>query len=284
MLRYDHSLVADSDVYSAPTKTGDMSGTTQAFVAFCAGLLIALVTTPVGVSGATFLVPVQLSVLNVPNPSVTPTNLLFNVVSVPGALIRYARAGQLFSALTAQLLRGTVPGVIVGAVLRVFVLSGSTAFKIVIASVLLPLGVWLCVGARRPPLHADSRGLSAGATMALALAVGIVGGIYGVGGGSILGPILVGRGLPVANVAPAALASTFAASVVGAMTYVGLAFVHSGDIAPKWELGLLSGCGGLVGGYLGAMLQPRLRDSFLRVLLGVTASALGALYALQVFL
>lgn len=37
---------------------------------------IAILTTPVGVSGAVFLVPVQISVLDTPSPAVTPTNLL----------------------------------------------------------------------------------------------------------------------------------------------------------------------------------------------------------------
>ena len=52
-------------------------------------------TEPVGVSGAVFLLPVQASVLGVPSPAVTPTNLLFNVVAGPGALLRYRRAGSL---------------------------------------------------------------------------------------------------------------------------------------------------------------------------------------------
>ncbi len=50
---------------------------------FTAGLPISTVTTPVGVSGAVFLLPVQVSVLGVPSPAVTPTNLLFNVVAGP---------------------------------------------------------------------------------------------------------------------------------------------------------------------------------------------------------
>ena len=62
---------------------------------FSAAFLIACLTTPVGVSGAVFLLPVQLNVLQVPNPSVTPTNLLYNVIAGPGALVRYRRAGQL---------------------------------------------------------------------------------------------------------------------------------------------------------------------------------------------
>ena len=58
---------------------------------FAAGLLISIVTAPVGVSGAVFLLPVELSVLHVPNHAVTPTNLLYNVVAGPGALLRYLR-------------------------------------------------------------------------------------------------------------------------------------------------------------------------------------------------
>jgi hypothetical protein len=43
----------------------------------------------VGVSGAVFVLPVQLDLLKVPSPAVTPTNLLFNVVATPGALLRF---------------------------------------------------------------------------------------------------------------------------------------------------------------------------------------------------
>ena len=42
---------------------------------FGAAGLIAMVTAPVGVSGAVFLLPVQLSVLGVPSPAVTPTTV-----------------------------------------------------------------------------------------------------------------------------------------------------------------------------------------------------------------
>ena len=74
-----------------------------------AGLVIAAVTSPVGVSGAVFLLPVQLSVLHVPSPSVTPTNLLCNVVAVPGALARYRRHGGLSGPLTRRLAAARCP-------------------------------------------------------------------------------------------------------------------------------------------------------------------------------
>jgi hypothetical protein len=73
-------------------------------IAFC----VAVVTTPVGVSGAVFLVPVQVSVLHTPSPAVTPTNLLYNLIAVPGALLRFHRADRLGGPLTRLLIIGTL--------------------------------------------------------------------------------------------------------------------------------------------------------------------------------
>jgi uncharacterized membrane protein YfcA len=246
-----------------------------------AGLLIAALTSPAGVSGAVFLLPVQVSILGVPSPAVTPTNLLFNVVSTPGALLRYGRRGSLASPLTRLLLLGTLPGVVIGAVVRVVALPGGQVFRLVVAGVLFPLGLWLCLitirrppGISRPEPSARSIGL-------LALVVGVVGGVYGIGGGSVLGPILVGRGLPVRVVAPAALAATFVTSAVGAGTYALLALTADGAVAPDWSVGLVCGLGGLVGGYVGAHLQPRLPERALRLLLGFLAMAVALLYVVQ---
>ncbi|MFC8238837.1 TSUP family transporter [Streptomyces sp. NPDC057284] len=246
------------------------------------GMLIAAVTSPVGVSGAVFLLPVQLSIFAVPNPAVTPTNLLYNVVAGPGALLRYRRDGALGGPLVRRLVLGTLPGVILGAVIRVFALPGPNVFRFLVAALMLPLGTWLIITTLRPKPPGTQHPQSAPRTVtALALAVGIVGGIYGIGGGSILGPILVGRGVPVSQVAPAALASTFATSLVGASTYALLSLNHSGSIAPDWILGLACGLGGLVGGYLGARLQSRMPETLLRLLLGTLAAGLGTVYAIN---
>ncbi|MFD7460717.1 MULTISPECIES: sulfite exporter TauE/SafE family protein [unclassified Streptomyces] len=246
------------------------------------GLLIAVLTAPVGVSGAVFLLPVQLSVFAVPSPAVTPTNLLYNVVAGPGALLRYRRDGALRGPLVRRLVMGTLPGVILGAVIRVFALPGPQVFRLLVAALMLPLGIWLITRTLRPAHAQSPRPEPVPRTVTgMALAVGVVGGIYGIGGGSILGPVLVGRGVPVAKVAPAALAATFATSVVGASTYALLSLAQTGSIAPDWSLGLSCGLGGLMGGYLGARLQPRLPETLLRLLLGTLATALGALYAID---
>jgi uncharacterized membrane protein YfcA len=83
---------------------------TDALIGAASAFLIAVLTTPVGVSGAVFLVPVQVSLLHTPSPSLTPTNLLYNVIATPGALLRYRGRGVLRAPLTTALLLGTLPG------------------------------------------------------------------------------------------------------------------------------------------------------------------------------
>ena len=248
---------------------------------FVAGFVIASITSPVGVSGAVFLLPVQLSVFGVPNPQVTPTNLLYNVLSGPGALLRYARGGQLGGPLARNLVLGSAPGVIVGAVLRVYVADDPNVFKFLAATVLAPTGLFILLSTRRTDMRLETTPPSPRTTTLVAFVVGIVGGIYGIGGGSILGPILVGAGMAVSVVAPAALASTFVTSIVGVATFAVLQVHTSGSIAPDWSLGIACGLGGLCGGYLGASLQPRMPERLLRTILGLLAISLAVLYAVQ---
>ena len=112
----------------------------------------------------------------------------------------------------------------------------------------------------------------------LAAGVGCVGGIYGIGGGSILAPILIAAGRRPADVAPAALASTFVTSVAGVVTFTILAASQSGAVAPDWPTGVALGIGGLAGAYFGARMQARLPDAAIRRIIGILVVAIGARY------
>ncbi len=248
----------------------------DALLAAAIAFAVATLTAPVGVSGAVFLVPVQISVFDTPSPAVTPTNLLYNLIAIPGALLRYRRSGHLAGPLARLLVIGTLPGVVLGAVARVELLSGPDAFLLVVAAVLIPLGAWLLLATPRRRARATiprPRTLSA-----LAFGVGVVGGIYGIGGGSILAPVLLGLGFAAAEIAPAALVATFLTSIAGVATYGLLGIGGDGSIAPDWLLGIALGVGGLGGSYLGAALQPRLPEAGLRRLAGLLAVAIGARY------
>jgi uncharacterized protein len=245
-------------------------------VALAAAFVISAVSAPGGVSGAVLLLPFQVSVLGTPSPSVTPTNLLYNVVATPGALYRYWRQGQTGGSLAAILIAGTLPGVVAGSFIRVKLLPGPRLFDLVVGAVLLPLGCWLTLS---HPTR-DSAGdrhlrLAWPVLMMLAMVVGCVGGIYGIGGGSIIAPILIGAGRPAAEVAPAALASTLVTSVAGVVTFTILSAQTHGSVAPNWPTGIALGVGGLIGSYLGARLQSRLPELLIRRLLGVLEVAIG---------
>ncbi len=285
------------------------AGWTEA-VALVAAFGVALLATPAGISGAVLLLPFQVSVLGTPSPAVTPTNLLYNVVATPGALYRYWRQGQAGGALAWLLIAGTLPGVVAGSVIRVELLPSPRVFDLVVAAVLLPLGSWLAltrapgvaVPAARPagggpagggpdgggpdgggpdgggPAAHAGRPLPRPVLIAVAAVVGCVGGIYGIGGGSILAPVLIGTGRRPSEVAPAALASTFVTSVAGVVTFTVLSLHHSGPVAPDWPTGIALGAGGLAGAYAGARIQSRLPDALIRRLVGILVVAIACRY------
>src|SRR3954447_17539072 len=172
----------------------------QLLGAFGAGLVVSLVTTPAGVSGAVLLLPIQVSLLGVPNPAVTPTNLIFNLFATPSGVLRYRRLrrGVPRSPLATHLLVGTVPGVIIGAVVRVEWLSDPRAFYVVAGVVLGALGLLLLTR----PAPPRSQRLQVVFVSPIALIVGVIGGIYGIGGGSFLAPILLIGGYSMFEVAP----------------------------------------------------------------------------------
>ena len=208
----------------------------------------------------------------------TPTNLVFNVAATPGGLLRFLHERRTLSLLPV-LVAGTLPGVVAGAVIRVELLSGATAFLVVAAGVLLPLGVWLLLGSQRlrrePPVMT---GRVQGLIWLVAVVVGCAGGIYGVGGGSLLAPILIGAGFSAYEVAPATLATTFVTSIAGIAAYEVLQASHGGAIAPDWVLGAWLGAGGFAGSYFGARLQRRMPESSIRRLLGLIACLVALRY------
>ena len=252
-----------------------LAGAWVEIVALVAAFAIAVITTPAGVSGAVLLLPFQVSVLGTPSPSVTPTNLLYNVVACPGAMWRYWRQGQTGGRLSWLLLAGTLPGVIAGSVIRVYVLPGPVVFDFVVAAVLIPLGAWLAL-TEVAPAHTTRQARLPSVVIGLIAAVaGCVGGIYGIGGGSILAPILVADGQPPSQVAPAALSSTFLTSLAGVVTFSILSAHQHGSVAPNWPTGIALGIGGLAGGYVGARLHARMPEKIIRRLLALVVVAIG---------
>jgi uncharacterized protein len=244
-----------------------------------------------GVSGAFLLLPFQVSILGFTSPAVSSTNHLFNIVAIPSGIYRFIKEGRMLWPLTWLVVIGTLPGVLTGVLIRITYLPSPRAFKLFVGLVLLYIGIKLCLDilkqndstqklpsekqAAVPEFTISDTRLSMhslqytfnGATytvntfsvICLSLIVGLIGGIYGIGGGAIIAPFFVTiYGLPVHTVAGASLMGTFFTSAIGVAFFQFLAtspLAEAQQIAPDYKLGLLFGAGGIVGIYLGARAQ-----------------------------
>ena len=103
--------------------------------------VVSFFTSMGGVSGAFLLLPFQVSVLGFTSPAVSPTNLIFNIVAIPSGVYRYIREGRMAWPLTWVIIVGTLPGVLIGAIIRIKYLPSPRAFKLFVGCVLLYIGV-----------------------------------------------------------------------------------------------------------------------------------------------
>jgi len=118
----------------------------------------------------------------------------------------------------------------------------------------------------------------------LALVVGVIGGVYGIGGGAIIAPFCVAVfHLPVYTVAGAALLGTFLTSIAGVFFYSVIPARAGLATSPDWLLGFLFGAGGFIGMYFGARAQKFVPQKFIKLMLGLVISFLALRYITQYF-
>ena len=247
---------------------------TWVFVPPLTAFIVSFFTSIGGISGAFVLLPFQMSVLNYTAPSVSGTNQLFNVVAIPSGVWRYVREKRMVWSLTWAVIIGTLPGVLIGAWVRIEYLPNPKSFKFFAGLVLCYIGVRLLndfvkskkeqtiVQNKNPSIQntefivtdtlfslrrvefrfgGQQFSFSVPGVFLLCFIVGIVGGIYGIGGGAIIAPFFITFfHLPVHAIAGAALMGTFVTSVAGVFIYQLLSFFYPNiSVAPDWSLGVL---------------------------------------------
>jgi len=279
---------------------------TWIFVPPLVAFSISFFTSMGGVSGAFLLLPFQVSVLGYHAPSVSATNHLYNVLAIPGGVLAYVREKRMLWPLALCVVMGTVPGVFAGAWIRILYLPDPRKFKFFAGLVLLYVGGRLLQSVARRARAQPASGQEAktvtsvrfspirasfvfegrtycfnpAAVLAISLVVGVVGGIYGIGGGAIMAPIFVTVfGLPVHAVAGAALMGTFTTSTVAIIFYHILAGLRPDlSVAPDWSLGALFALGGIAGIFLGARFQKRFPARTIRALLSACVLTVAVKY------
>lgn len=283
---------------------------TYIFIPPAVAFVISFFTSMAGISGAFLLLPFQVSVLGFVSPSVSSTNFLYNVVGTPGGVLSYAREKRLVWPLAASIIAGTLPGVLIGYYIRVKWLPDPRAFKFFVGMVLIFVGYRLVKDLvhLRPSLvttadrsfqtcitdisireiRFDFRGrcirFSVPAVLLPALGVGIVSGIYGIGGGAIIAPFLVTViHIPVYAVAGAVLLANLMTSLAGVVFYSAIPLHQGVSAPPDWLLGILFGAGGLLGMYFGAKYQRYMPEKTIKLILAIVVYSVAVKYILQYF-
>lgn len=297
------------------TYTFPISGvTTNILIPPLVAMMFSFVSSMGGISGAFLLLPFQVSYLNYTSPGVSGTNHLFNVIGIPSGVYRYVKEGRMAWPLAWVIVAGTVPGIIIGYYVRIKILPDPKSFKFFVGIVLLYIGIRLFIdiykGKKKPQSKKFDRKLSKDAVVrtisfslkrteyefwgerfsfhtvglfTIAFVIGIIGGAYGIGGGSIMAPFIVTFfKLPVHSIAGACLLGTFTASVFGVLYYAVLPS-YGLQTTPDWILGLLFGFGGMIGMYLGARVQKNVPQIYIKIILGIIIVYIALRYIIQFF-
>ena len=261
-----------------------------------------------GISGAFLLLPFQMSVLGFTTASVTSTNLLYNVIGTPGGIYRYMKECRMVWPVALIIVMGIVPGVLIGYYLRIKYLPDPRTFKLFVGMVLMYVAVrlirdvWTGKGMKAEDTPKGTNrvenmtiGLKKtrfefkGVTFSfitvgllmLSFVVGIIGGVYGIGGGAIIAPFCITFfKLPAHAIAGAVLFGTFISSTAG-VTFYSLIPVMGAVTAPDWPLGILFGLGGLLGMYSGAKLQKNVPEKWIKLILGTILFIVASRYMLR---
>lgn len=272
---------------------------------------ISFFTSMAGVSGAFLLLPFQVSILELTSPSVSATNFLYNVIGCPGGIRRFVQEQRMLWPLAWLISLTTLPGILLGYYFRVRFFPDPSLFKLFVGGVLLYLGGRLLQTAlqkKAPPPNQTNRHFSItdvrmsptsltytfhqktyhvayGPLGAYCLFIGIIGGIYGIGGGALIVPFCVSvLGLPIYTVAGATLFGTFIASISGVLFYSLVPLGPGQTFPPHWLIGGLLGLGGLLGMNTGALVQKHMPEKTIKILLSLIILGVAGRYILAFFL
>jgi uncharacterized membrane protein YfcA len=255
------------------------------FVPVFVGAVASLIFGQVGLTGGIVTLPFMVSVLNFITPSVSATNLVYNIMTPFGSTYSYKREGRMLWRLGLIAGAGGVLGSVIGPRIRVGPLNDIILFKAFFGILLALIGLRLFI-----KRHADIKvgmvektsgtlwqqeftfsGKSYSFSPIPVFLAGTVAGslstTFGIGTGFLLVPFYTTvLRLPIYAVASSALLSTLIISFAGTVVYSSLNTAVS--TAPDLRLGILLGIGGVIGGFVSAKFQRRMSIMTLHKILG----------------
>lgn len=246
------------------------------------GLAAGCMGSLLGLGGGIIIVPALLEVARVfPELSmVTPaiavgTSLVLVLLGSFSATLTYIRQKRVNFKKGALFFLGCSPGSLLGSYLASYVQSAS--FYIGFGMMILTLSFLLDLKQRAAiVVEGDRVNIHPVLLGFVSVTVGIVSGLFGIGGGILLLPFMLFSGFPIHLATATSGFIIFLSSFVGAATHVYLGDVH-------WPAVFCLGPGVILGGWIGACLSPGLRKKTLLRVLRLLLLLIGIQFILRGF-
>jgi uncharacterized membrane protein YfcA len=233
---------------------------------FLFGLLAGALGGLMGVGGGILLVPLLVHALRMGQHEAQGTSLAFVTVTAIVAAALYFHQGNIDVALSLYLSLGAVPGVLLGAALARRMTARRLRQSFGILILLTAVRILVAVPANAGPPSP----WPAVVNVLLGLVVGALAGLLGVGGGTILVPVLVlAEGYPQHVAQGVSLLMILPTGIVGAISHA-----RHGHVLRTILPALMAG--GALGGLLGAFLANRIESAVLSRLFALFLLPVGA--------
>lgn len=252
------------------------------------GILTAFMGSLMGLGGGVILVPTLLllhefleSFAWATPQTIVGISLVVMIFTALSSTISYFKAGRVDYKTGMLFLIGSIPGSMFGSWLNQF--FDTNAFLLYFGIITILVSMLFFLKPDRKEVTPDQKGVRsfkiAGKTyyyrvsipvvFIVSLAVGIISGLFGIGGGSIMVPAMILLfGFPIHIATATSMFMIFFVSIIGASTHIAL-----GHIA--WEYVFFFIPGAWVGGKLGAMVNQRLTGNVLEWVLRILLVIIG---------
>jgi uncharacterized protein len=240
-----------------------MTASTLAIALAC-GAVMGFIISVLGAGGSLFIVPILVYGFGQSVRVATGTSLVVVFSAALVGAFGHARAGHVRGRILLAFGVASMAGAVIGA--RLHLLASERTVTIALALTLLAASLRMMIG--RTPQSASSRAHALVRLLPLGLAVGVLTGFVGVGGGFVIVPVLVwGAGVALRDAIGTSLAVIAMSSITGSTAHI-----LEGNVDPR--LAAAAGLGAIAGALSGAPLTGKLPERPLR--LGFGALVLGA--------
>jgi len=243
------------------------------------GFLIGIIASMTGVGGGIFIVPILTFFYTFVVNSATGTSLTSIIFTAIASTLNYAKQKRIYFKTGATLIITTAPGAYLGAWLAT--IMEERMLGLVFGAFLILVAIRMIISALRTKaqkqaqsVRTDTELLHSGKTIIIGAGLsffgGVASGLLGIGGGTLVVPILiVAMGMPIHYATATSMFTMIFTSISGVAKYVQSDLIN-------FPVALLLAAGTVVGAQVGAYTSKKISGRNLGLIFGIMLVVAGA--------